>query len=105
MRNGTHTCLSRRDWSSIDDCNNVDDMVKVFSLNINEALDDIAPYRTFTIKSGYKFGISEKTKQLMKDRDINRKRISQSKGQEKSTLQQKYKNLEIELQMKFAKKT
>ena len=65
-------------------------MVKIFSEYINEALDEVAPIKTFTIRSSYKFGISEKTKKLMKDRDSTRKQISQAKAQEKVILHKKY---------------
>ena len=45
-------------------------MVEIFTLNIQETLDEVAPYKTFTVKSQYKFGLSEKTKDLMTKRVI-----------------------------------
>ena len=94
MRNFTeekwNDCLSRKNWDKINDCSNVNEMVKIFSEYINEALDEVAPIKTFTIRSSYKFGISEKTKKLMKDRDSTRKKISQAKAQEKVILHKKY---------------
>ena len=37
-------------------------MVETFTKYTNEALDEVAPYKTFKIKSQYKFGLSEDTK-------------------------------------------
>ena len=51
-------------------------MAENFNINIEEALDEIAPYKTFTIKSNYKFGISNNTKEMMKKRDKTRANIS-----------------------------
>ena len=49
--------LERKDWSPIYSSNTVDEMVDVFQKNIEEALNDIAPVKTFTIRSNYKFGL------------------------------------------------
>ena len=32
------------EWSGFEGCNSVDEMVKIFDNNINEALDEVAPY-------------------------------------------------------------
>ena len=47
-------------------------MVDIFTENINLGLDEVAPYKTFTIKSNYKFGLSTETNLLMKQRDETR---------------------------------
>ena len=86
-------CLANKDWSKIDECTDVNEMVSIFTEKINEALDEVAPIKTFTIKSNYKFGLSENTKKLMQERDCTRKQINQAKKQEKAILQQKYKKL------------
>ena len=47
-------------------------MVEIFNKNIEEALDEVAPVKTFIIRSQYKFGLSDDTKKLMHDRDVTR---------------------------------
>ena len=53
----------------------------------------LAPIKTFTMKSNYKFGLSENTKKLMKDRDNTRSKISAASSTEKPIFLQKYKVL------------
>ena len=77
----------------IEKCVDLDEKVKIFTENINTALDEIAPFKTFKIRSSYKFGLSDKTKELMKLRDLVRNKISSCKGNEKVVLNQKYKAL------------
>ena len=45
----------------IDGNNNIDQMVQIFTQNITESLDEVAPLKTFTVRSHHKFGISEET--------------------------------------------
>ena len=69
-------------------------MVEIFSRNIEEALDEVAPIKTFTIRSQYKFGLTDSTKNLMHDRDVTRGRIKNAGSvNEKAILQAKYKAL------------
>ena len=68
----------------------LDEMVKQFESNIKEALDEVAPMKTCRIKSSYKFGLSEKTKELMRARDLTRNKIKTCNGTEKETLNKKY---------------
>ena len=69
-------------------------MVDVFQRNIEDALNDVAPVKSFTIKSNYKFGISDETKKVMHERDVIRRRISTANSvSEKAILQAKYKAL------------
>ena len=68
-------CLAKKDWTPISSCNNVDEMVEVYQKNINEALNEVAPIKTFTIRSNYRFGLSDETKQVMHDRDVTRGKI------------------------------
>ena len=74
-------------------CNTVDEMVDILTENINLALDEVAPYKTFTVKSNYKFGISPETKKLMKQRDNTREKIKYADNSEKVLLLAKYKRL------------
>ena len=54
----------------------------------------MAPIKTFTIRSQYKFGLTESTKNLMHDRDVTRGRIKNASSvAEKAILHAKYKAL------------
>ena len=66
-------------------------MVKEFQENITSALDQIAPIKTFTVKSNYRFGLSESTKELMQKRDNTRSKIGSAEGREKGVLIKQYK--------------
>ena len=74
--------LDEQDWSVLEDCNTVDEMVDIFTVNTNKALDKIAPFKTFQVKLNYRFGISPETKNLMKQRDSTRENIKKAKGSE-----------------------
>ena len=55
-------CLAAKNWESIGDTECVNEMAVQFSKLVNEALDDIAPIKTVTIRPGYVAGLSENTK-------------------------------------------
>ena len=57
------------------------------------------------IKSKYKFGLSEATKDLMKKRDSTRKKLSSAAQQEKKTLLEKYKKLRNQINQRIRKET
>ena len=65
-------------------------MVDIFTENTNLALDEVAPFRTFTIKSNYKFGITAETKLLMKQRDDTREKIKSASNNGKVIILAKY---------------
>ena len=44
-------CLCSKDWSEMAECSNVDNMAKIFSKNTKAALDEVAPIKTFIVKS------------------------------------------------------
>ena len=67
--------LENKNWSDLENCKTVDEMVDIFTENINLALDEVTPFKTFTVKSNYKFGLSNETKILMKRRDATRDKI------------------------------
>ena len=71
----------------------MDSMVDTFTKYTNEALDEVAPFKTFKIKSQYKFGLSEDTKKLICKRDKTRSAISKAESSEKPILIKKYKKL------------
>ena len=68
-------------------------MVEIFTDNINKALDEVAPLKTFTVKSNYRFGLSQETKDLMKQRDSTRANIKNVSGNKKIVQMAKYKHL------------
>ena len=82
--------LAKKDWSLLEECESVNQMAEVFDEIIQEALDEIAPVKSFTVKSQYKFGLSTEAKTLMKKRDSARLSISKAGGNEKATLLKKY---------------
>ena len=45
--------LASKDWSPIYSSNTVDEKVNVFQKNIKDALNEVAPVKTFTIRSNY----------------------------------------------------
>ena len=86
-------CLDKQDWNDLENCTSVNEMVDIFTINTEKALDEVAPYKSFLVKSNYKFGISAKTKELMRKRDTTRANIKKAKGNERSILTSKYKKL------------
>ena len=60
---------------------------------MTKALDVCAPLKTFTIKSHFKFGLSEHTKELMKKRDDARLNMSKASLNNHDTLQKQYRKL------------
>ena len=66
---------------------NVNEMAVQFSNLVNQALDEIAPVKTFNNKPGYKAGISTETKNLMKERDMARSELKHSTGDKWIALQ------------------
>ena len=76
-----------------------------FTKNTNEALDEVAPFKTFKIKSQYKFGLSEETKKLIYKRDRTRSSISKATSSEKPLLIKQYKMLRNLINSKIRKES
>ena len=85
--------LQSKDWSELYKTNDLEKAVEIYTQIVNSALDEIAPNKTFTIKSQYRFGITEKTKKLMKDRDNARLIAKRSSTSQKAIWMAKYKKL------------
>ena len=84
--------LAKQDWESIGETENVDEMTETLNNNVTKALDECAPFKTIIVRHSYKCGISQETKELIKNRDQTRNAIPKSGG-ERHILQQKYKSL------------
>ena len=82
--------LAQKYWTEVGESSNVDEMATTFNNLVMESLDEVAPYKTFTVKSHYKFGISEETKELMAKRDQTRMNIKTAGQNEKGALLIKY---------------
>ena len=92
-KEGWNEALEQEDWLDVEDCEDVNEMVRLFTDKVNRALDRVAPVKTFTIRSNHRFGLSDSTKELMKKRDKTRRSIQASSGKEKQVLLQQYKAL------------
>ena len=88
-----NVCLASKDWSELDDCDDVEEMVEIFTKNITDALDEITPFKTFTIRSHHKFGLSVVTKELMSQSNKCREKIKRASHMEKQIHVEKYKKL------------
>ena len=53
--------LGKHDWNSLEKIEDLDDLVKIFTDLVTESLDEIAPFKSFTEKSHYKFGLFDET--------------------------------------------
>ena len=45
--------LDNREWSGLEECSSVDEMVEIFTNNINESLDEVAPLKRAILTLGY----------------------------------------------------
>ena len=75
--------LASRNWNEIYNCENIDDMVEIFTANVTEVMDEITPIKTFKIKSHHKFGLSEVAKEIMRQRDKCREGLKNASPSEK----------------------
>ena len=85
--------LAKQDWSKVEKETDLNEAAKRFSMLIDKALDEVAPIKSFKVKSNYRFGLSEKTKLLMQKRNQVRSEIITASASHKATLQTKFKKL------------
>ena len=85
--------LAKQDWLDVEEATNVTRMVDIFNANVLSALDEIAPIKTFKIRSNHRFGLSESTRELMKKRDKTRNEIRTAATKEAAILIKQYKIL------------
>jgi hypothetical protein len=89
--NNWNESLMKQPWSQIACEKDIEKKTDMLAKFMNTALDEVAPIKSFTVKSNYKFGISDDTKEIMKNRDATRAKISKASTKEKSILWPKYK--------------
>ena len=77
---GWNASWAQQDWSAVEDSEGVNEMVSKFMDNITQALDPIAPIKTFTVRSNHRFGLSDSMKELIKKRDQTRMSIKKAVG-------------------------
>ena len=87
----------------VEDCEDVNDMVQLFTEKTTRALDKVAPEKTFSISSNHRFGLSESTKELMRKRDRTRQSIHAASGKEKQVLLLQYRLLRNRVTSKIRK--
>jgi len=85
-------CLAGKEWEDLGRTENVNEMAEDFNNKVKAALDVCAPWKNIKIHQNYKSGISDETKQLIRQRDDLRKSIHRSPN-EKKVLHEQYKKL------------
>ena len=61
-------CLAGKEWEDLGRTEDINEMAEDFNNKVKEALDVCAPWKNVKIRQYYKFGISGKTKQLIRQR-------------------------------------
>ena len=64
-------------------------MVHHFPNSMKMALDECAPVKSFTVKPGFKPGLTKETQELMRERDDTRKKIHKASPSDKKILHEK----------------
>jgi len=85
-------CLVGQDWEDLGKTEDVNKMAEEFNSKVKAALDVCAPWKNIKIRPNYKSGVSEKTRELIKQRDDLRKSIHKSSN-EKKIIHEQYKKL------------
>ena len=85
--------LAKQEWEDLGLSEDLDEMTTRLAQHVTTSLDECAPRRTFKVRNQYKHGITEKTKQLIRERDNARKQITGKSQSEKIVQQMVYKKL------------
>ena len=86
-------CLRSRNWTHISSMTDLNEQTNELTKELNLALDECAPYRSFKPRVNYKPGLSEKARSIMKERDLTRKKMTQNNGRDRESLRASYKQL------------
>ena len=57
--------LAKQKWETINNEPDLDKKVDIFTQLITNSLDEVAPFGVITIRSNFKFGLTDDTKDLM----------------------------------------
>jgi hypothetical protein len=85
--------LRNQDWSEISSTNDIETMTRNFTNKVVSALDECAPFKSFKPRDSFRPGLTNSTKQLIKERDNTRISICKAKAEDKPKLKAKYKQL------------
>ena len=85
--------LATQSWEDLGATEDLDKMTYLLTEHVTTSLDECAPRKTFKARYNHKFGISEATKVLIKDRDNARRSIKSKSTAEKVVQQAVYKKL------------
>jgi hypothetical protein len=67
--------LTPKNWSAIKDSESLDKMVSNLKDIVRNSMNECLPVKNFKVRETHKFGTSESTKKLIKERDSARKQI------------------------------
>ena len=88
-----NAALARNKWDNINESDNIEEMTAQLNSMVTKTLDECVPLKTFKVREQHKFGLSEKTKQSMKERDSLRQSKSNLSPSEKAVQHEKYKKM------------
>ena len=83
--------LAAKRWEEIGETEDVEAMASIFGNLVEESLNDCAPWNEIKVRSNHVFGLSDDTKEAMKERDKMRENVKKSSPTEKRAMQLKYK--------------
>ena len=86
-------CLVKQQWEELCLVDDLTQMVNTFDSFVRDALDECAPYGNIKMRPHYCKGLSEATKDLMRQRDKARGESLKAEGSMKILLHKKYKRL------------
>ena len=66
-------------WGVYSECFNCESAANILTSKINEILDEMAPIRTFQVRTKHVHWMSQKTKDVIKERDQAQKKAASSK--------------------------
>ena len=80
-------------WENLGTTENVNEMAKMFGEHIEEALNEVAPWKTVKVRTNHVFGLFENTKKNNGKRDVLRKECQSAEPSQKKAAQIKYKKM------------
>ena len=97
MKNFTQTrwidSLRACNWNPLSQITDINDQTQELTNQINQALDECAPFKKIKIRENFRPGLTEKSRNLMMQRDTTRKSLARASKEDAPSLKAKYKNL------------